>query len=115
MQQVLVDIAQNGIPSDMLNDALDQQEEAQQFGREEVFMGFAYANDPLACVGRAEVIDSLRSDPDYFKALAAEWMDSPYQILVVSGNGATQPETFEPQLTAAELEQVKRDTEDFNA
>ena len=115
MQQALADIAQNGIPADMLNDALGQQEEAQQFGREEVFMGFAYANDPLACVGRAEVISGLRNDPDYFKALAAEWMDSPYQTLVVSGNGATQPETFEPQLTASELEQVKRDTEDFNA
>lgn len=114
MQQVLADIAQNGIPADMLNDALDQQEEAQQFGCEEVFMGFAYADDPLACVGRAEVIDSLRSDPDYFKALAVEWRDSPYQTLVVSGNGATQPETYAPQLTASELEQVKRDTEDFN-
>lgn len=115
MQQVLADIAQNGIPSDMLNDALDQQKEAQQFGREEVFMGFAYAEDPLACVGRADVITGLRNDPDYFKTLAAEWMDSPYQTLVVSGNGATQSETYEPQLTASELEQVKRDTEDFNA
>lgn len=115
MQQVLADIAQNDIPSDMLNDALDQQEEAQQFGREEVFTGFAYAEDPLACVGRADVITGLRNDPDYFKILAAEWMDSPYQTLVVSGNGATQSETYEPQLTASELEQVKRDTEDFNA
>ncbi len=115
MQQVLADIAQNGISSDMLNDALDQQEEAQQFGREEVFTGFAYAEDPLACVGRADVITGLRNDPDYFKTLAAEWMDSPYQTLVVSGNGATQSETYEPQLTASELEQVKRDTEDFNA
>ena len=115
MQQVLADIAQNGIPSDMLNDALDQQEEAQQFGREEVFTGFAYAEDPLACVGRADVITGLRNDPDYFKTLAAEWMDSPYQTIVVSGNGATQSETYEPQLTASELEQVKRDTEDFNA
>lgn len=115
MQQVLADIAQNGIPSDMLNDALDQQEEAQQFGREEVFTGFAYAEDPLACVGRADVITGLRNDPEYFKTLAAEWMDSPYQTLVVSGNGATQSETYEPQLIASELEQVKRDTEDFNA
>ncbi len=115
MQQVLADIAQNGIPSDMLNDALDQQEEAQQFGREEVFTGFAYAEDPLACVGRADVITGLRNDPEYFKTLATEWMDSSYQTLVVSGNGATQSETYEPQLTAAELEQVKRDTEDFNA
>lgn len=115
MQQVLADIAQNGIPSDMLNDALDQQEEAQQFGREEVFTGFAYAENPLACVGRADVITGLRNDPDYFKTLAAEWMDSSYQTIVVSGNGATQSETYEPQLTASELEQVKRDTEDFNA
>ena len=115
MQQALADIAQNGIPSNMLNDALDQQEEAQQFGREEVFTGFAYAEDPLACVGRADVITGLRNDPDYFKTLAAEWMDSPYQTLVVSGNGATESETYEPQLTASELEQVKRDTEDFNA
>lgn len=115
MQQVLADIAQNGIPSDMLNDALDQQEEAQQFGREEVFTGFAYAENPLACVGRADVITGLRNDPEYFKTLAAEWMDSSYQTIVVSGNGATQSETYEPQLTASELEQVKRDTEDFNA
>ncbi|WP_125114909.1 S-layer homology domain-containing protein [Agathobaculum sp. Marseille-P7918] len=115
MQQVLADIAQNGIPSDMLNDALDQQEEAQQFGREEVFTGFAYAEKPLACVGRADVITGLRNDPDYFKTLAAEWMDSSYQTLVVSGNGATQSKTYDPQLTASELERVKRDTEDFNA
>ncbi|HIX90385.1 MAG TPA: hypothetical protein H9845_05770 [Candidatus Agathobaculum pullicola] len=115
LQQVIADIAQNGIPADMLDDALDQQEAAQPFGREEVFTGFAYANDPLVCVGRAEVISGLRNDPDYFKALAAEWRDSPYQTLVVLGNGATQPETCEPQLTAAELEQVKRDIEDFNA
>lgn len=114
MQQVLADIAQNGIPSDMLNDALDQQEEAQQFGREEVFTGFAYAEDPLACVGRVDVITGLRNDPEYFKTLAAEWKDSAYQTLVVSGNGATQSETYEPQLTASELEQVKRDPEDFN-
>ena len=115
MQKALDDVAQNGIPSDALNSALDQQEEAQQFGREEVFMGFAYAGDPLACVGRADVITGLRSDQDYFKALAAEWRDSPYQTIVVSGNGASQPTTYEPQLTAAELEQVKQDTEDFNA
>lgn len=115
MQKALDDVAQNGIPSDALNNALDQQEEAQQFGREEVFMGFTYAGDPLACVGRADVITGLRSDQDYFKALAAEWKDSPYQTVVVSGNGASQPTAYEPQLTAAELEQVKQDTEDFNA
>ena len=67
MQKALDDVAQNGIPSDALNSALDQQEEAQQFGREEVFMGFTYAGDPLACVGRADVITGLRSDQDYFK------------------------------------------------
>lgn len=115
MQKALDDVAQNGIPSDALNSALDQQEEAQQFGREEVFMGFTYAGDPLACVGRADVITGLRSDQAYFKSLAAEWRDSPYQTIVVSGNGASQPTTYEPQLTAAELEQVKRDTEEFNA
>ena len=115
MQKALDDVAQNGIPSDALNNALDQQEEAQQFGREEVFMGFTYAGDPLACVGRADVITGLRSDQEYFKALAAEWRDSQYQTIVVSGNGASQPTTYEPQLTAAELEQVKQDTADFNA
>lgn len=114
MQQALDDVAQNGIPSDTLNSALDQQEEAQQFGREEVFMGFTYAGDPLACVGRADVITGLRNDQAYFKALAAEWRDSPYQTIVVSGNGASQPAAYEPQLTAAELEQVKQDTADFN-
>ena len=115
MQKALDDIAQNGIPADALNNALDQQEEAQQFGREEIFMGFTYAGDPLACVGRADVITGLRSDQDYFKALAAEWQGSPYQTIVVSGNGASQTTTYEPQLTAAELEQVKQDTDDFNA
>ncbi|MFQ6841202.1 MAG: insulinase family protein, partial [Agathobaculum sp.] len=115
MQKALDDVAQNGIPADALNSALDQQEEAQQFGREEVFMGFTYAGDPLACVGRADVITGLRSDQAYFKALAAEWRDSQYQTIVVSGNGASQPTTYEPQLTAAELEQVKQDTADFNA
>lgn len=114
MQQALDDVAQNGIPSDTLNGALDQQAEAQQFGREEVFMGFTYAGDPLACVGRADVITGLRNDQAYFKALAAEWRDSPYQTIVVSGNGASQPAAYEPQLTAAELEQVKQDTADFN-
>ena len=78
MQKVLDDIAQNGIPADALNSALDQQEEAQQFTREEVFVGFAYAGDPLACVGREDVITGLRSDQTYFKSLAAEWRDSPY-------------------------------------
>ena len=78
-------------------------------------MGFTYAGDPLACVGRADVITGLRSDQDYFKSLAAEWRDSQYQTIVVSGNGASQTTTYEPQLTAAELEQVKQDTEDFNA
>ena len=34
---------------------------------------------------------------------------------MVSGNGASQPTTYEPQLTAVELEQVKQDTADFNA
>ena len=34
---------------------------------------------------------------------------------MVSGNGASQPAAYEPQLTAAELEQVKQDTADFNA
>ena len=109
MQKVLDDIAQNGIPADALNSALDQQEEAQQFTREEVFVGFAYAGDPLACVGREDVITGLRSDQTYFKSLAAEWRDSPYQTIVVSGNGASQATTYEPQLTAAELEQVKQD------
>lgn len=94
MQKALDDVAQNGIQSDALNSALDQQEEAQQFGREEVFMGFTYAGDPLACVGRADVITGLRSDQAYFKSLAAEWRDSPYQTIVVSGNGASQPTAY---------------------
>ena len=115
MQKALDDIAQNGIPADALNSALDQQEEAQQFTREEVFVGFAYAGDPLACVGREDVITGLRSDQTYFKSLAAEWKDSPYQTIVVSGNGASQATAYEPQLTAAELERVKQDTEEFNA
>lgn len=73
MQNTLDDIARNGLATYMLSDALEQQAEVQQFGQEEVFVGFAYANDLLVCVGRQYVIDGLRADQAYFKSLAAEW------------------------------------------
>ena len=39
-QKLLEDAAQNGFPTALLDEALDQQQKAQQFAREEVFMGF---------------------------------------------------------------------------
>lgn len=114
-QKLLEDAAQNGFPTALLDEALDQQQKAQQFAREEVFMGFTYAGDPFACIDRSDVIADLRQDMSYFKSLAAEWRDSKFQTIVISGNGAAKHSIPEPRLDAAGLEQVKRDTEAFNA
>lgn len=114
-QALLGETAKNGVPADMLTKVIGWQEDAQQFGREEVFMGFAYGNDPFAGIGRKDAIESLAGDQTYFKALAADWRDSRYQTIVISGNGGQRASTPEPNLTAAALEQVKKDTEAFNA
>lgn len=113
-QALLGETAQNGVPADMLTKVIGWQKDAQQFGREEVFMGFAYGNDPFAGVGRKDAIESLVGDQAYFKALAADWRDSKYQTIVVSGNGGQKASAPEPKLTAAALEQVKKDTDAFN-
>lgn len=114
-QKLLDQAAQNGVPAEKLNKLLDQQKEWQQFGREEIFYGFAYENDPLACIGRMDAIDALKNDRQTFQKLAAGWRDSPYQTVVIAGNGGAKPVIPEPKLTDAELQQVKRDTEAFNA
>lgn len=114
-QKLLDEVAQNGIPSDRLNKLLDQQKTWQQFGREEIFTGFAYGGDPLACIDRLDVIDKLKTDTQIYKTLAAEWRTGKYQTTVISGNGGAKPGIPEPKLTEAELQQVKRDTEAFNA
>ncbi|MDO4270300.1 MAG: S-layer homology domain-containing protein [Eubacteriales bacterium] len=113
-QGLLDNAARNGLSADALRHALDVQADAQQFGKEEAFTGFAYGGDPLACIGRQDAIKALRNDGAYFKTLAAEWRDSKYQTIVISGNGAAKPAVPTPDLSAAELEQVKRDTEAFN-
>lgn len=84
-------------------EALDQQQKAQQFAREEVFMGFTYAGDPFACIDRSDVIADLRQDMSYFKSLAAELRDSKFQTIVISGNGAAKHSIPEPRLDAARI------------
>ncbi|MDY3619399.1 S-layer homology domain-containing protein [Agathobaculum sp.] len=111
---LLADAVKNGIPAEKRDELLEDQKNAQQFGREEIFNGFAYGGDPFACIGRAQTIDALKNENAYFQTLAAEWRDTSYQTVVIVGNGAEKPSVPTPKLTASELEQVKRETEDFN-
>lgn len=110
---LLADTVRGGIPAGKLGELLDDQKNAQQFGREEIFNGFAYGGDPFACIGRAQTIDALKNEGAYFKTLAAEWRDTNYQTVVIVGNGAEKTGVPTPELTASELEQVKRDTQAF--
>ncbi|WP_281693327.1 S-layer homology domain-containing protein [Agathobaculum desmolans] len=115
VEQALREIVQNGIDEAALHTAVDDQQNARQLGREDIFMGFVYDDDPFAGLDQSDVFEDLRHDQAYFKELAQEWLDSPYQTVVVSGNGAPKPALPEPVLDAAELEQVKQDTAQFEA
>ena len=111
---LLDEIARDGLDEKTQTQAVDSQKREQQFGSEEIFQGFAYGGDPFACLGRSAVLEALKKDNGYFKTLAAEWRDTPYQTIVIVASGEKKKAISEPQVSGAQLEQVKKDTEAFN-
>ena len=82
----------------------------------EVFCGLLYRDDPLSFTSLTETKEKLLSDKSVFESVLKEYFtENPCFKIVVSGNGAVSGEQAVPDFTEQELEQIKSDTEAFDA
>lgn len=114
-RKLLDEIARNGIPQKTLDELVDTAAMAVQFDGEDVLTGFVYADDPLACLDRDAAVQRVKSDPQVIGKLAAYWRDTDRQVVTVYGAGGAAPSVTVPDLSAAQREQVARETDAFAA
>ena len=118
---ILSDFETQGISKDDLNSKIDSyiEERKNPYGYStelNVFNGLVYTQDPFSWLEMTEIASWLKGNPDYFNTvLETYFTKNPYSVIVVSGNGAKAPVSDTITATAEELEQIRQDTEDFNA
>lgn len=80
-----------------------------------LFEGIVYRNDPFFYTNMASVSEELASDPTIFDSVLRKYfIETPYKVIVVSGNGAKQTQDDIPVLSDVELEKLVADTAAFN-
>ncbi len=84
----------------------------QNFDR--VFLGLLYKDNPLAFTEITQMRKYFKEHKEYFNGLLKKYFtENPYSITVVSGNGTFGTEDSSANVSAEELEKIKRETEEF--
>ena len=111
---VLKDLAENGIDGKEIDKYVDNDDRYffQDFDR--IMLGLLYKDDPLAYTEINSMREYYREHKEYFEELLKKYFtENPYAVTVVSGNGVFGTEDSSVDVSAEELEKIKRDTEEF--
>ena len=81
-----------------------------------IFNGILYHSDPFYFTGLSGAAARLKEEPEIFQtALKTYFTENPYCKIVISGNGKTEDIQEPVSLSQEEIEQIKQDTEAFQA
>ncbi|MCI8285335.1 MAG: hypothetical protein HFE90_08760 [Firmicutes bacterium] len=79
-----------------------------------IFYGLIYHDDPLCYVDLKDTENYLKENKEYFNDILKKYFtQNKNSVIVVSGNGGADSPEQPVNVGAAELEQIKRDTEAF--
>lgn len=117
--QLLSDMETNGIDETVLDNTIASYFEERKISyyyptEQYIFESLLYKNNPFEFANLSDVEKTLKENKDIFvKVLKQYFSENPYSVIVVSGNQKQSNNIEELNFTSSEIEEIKRETEDF--